>query len=190
MVSIILIALSLSMDAFAVSVTNGMTVKGFRYRHALLTGLYFGGFQFLMPLAGSLLAGAVSSRISRLGPYISFILLGFIGARMIWCTLKDNSKAEDDCDCNVIQLTHKRLLAMAVATSIDALAVGVSFAFMEVNLFVSCVIIGIITFVLCTLGSLVGRCLPIKSCKTAEIAAGLVLIAIGLKLLIEGIIAP
>ncbi len=185
MLTIFLIALSLSMDAFAVSVTNGMTACGFRFRHALIMGLYFGGFQFLMPLVGYFLAGTVSSHISRLGPYISFILLGFIGGRMIWEALKEDNNDSDAC---LIDLTHRRLLAMAVATSIDALAVGVSFAFMNVKLLFSCGIIGIITFTVCVVGAVAGNCLPIKSCKNAEIAGGTVLIAIGVKILLEGIL--
>jgi putative Mn2+ efflux pump MntP len=185
MLAILLIALSLSMDAFAVSVTNGMTVRGFRFRHALIMGLYFGGFQFLMPLAGYFLAGTVSSRISRLGPYISFILLGFIGGKMIWEASKGDGSGGEAC---LIDLTHRRLLAMAVATSIDALAVGVSFAFMNVKLLLSCGIIGIVTFAVCVFGAVAGSRLPIKSCRNAEIAGGVVLIAIGVKILLEGVL--
>ncbi len=183
MISILLIGVSLSMDAFAVSVTNGLTIKGFRPAYALWMGLYFGFFQFLMPLVGCLLGSTVSGYVSAVGPYISFVLLAFIGGKM----LLDSIRGGEDDDAGMLSLSHKRLLALAVATSIDALAVGVSFAFMDVKLLPSCALIGCTTFTISVAGAFLGRAIPNVSGKKAGIAGGLVLIGIGVKLLLEGI---
>lgn len=181
MLLIFLIALSLALDAFAVSVTSGLTVKGFRFKHALLIGLYFGAFQFLMSYFGWFLGSTVSRHVSTVGPYISFALLGVIGGRMIWNSLKG------DEDCKII-LTHGRLIVLAIATSIDALAVGVSFAFMDVNILISAVIIGIVAFTLSVAGGLLGGRLSCVFQKRAELIGGIVLVGIGIKILLEGIL--
>lgn len=184
MLSIALIGISLSMDAFAISVTSGLTTKGFRRRHALLLGLYFGGFQFLMPLLGYFLAGTVSGHVSSFGPYISFLLLGFIGGKMVWGAIKGDGGHEVPKSANI---SLSRLLALAVATSIDALAVGVSFVFSDVRILPACTVIGIVTFFICVLGGVLGKYIPRSSGKGAEIVGGAVLIIIGIKLLIEGV---
>lgn len=181
MLSILLIGIGLSMDAFAVSITNCLTVKRFRMRDALLMSLYFGGFQFLMPLLGYLLGSTVSGYVSTWGPYISFFLLAFIGGKMLWEALW----GEEECP---VTLTHGKLLVLAVATSLDALAVGVSFAFMDVRLLPSCVLIGCTTFVICLAGSLVGGRLRFITGKRAGVLGGLVLLGIGVKLLLEGVL--
>lgn len=155
MLSILLIGVGLSMDAFAVSVTSGLTVKGFGPKHAALLGLYFGGFQFLMPLIGYLLGSTVSSFVSAYAPYISFFLLAFVGVKMLVEAIRGGDKAV----CHT-QLKHSQLLVMAIATSLDALAVGISFAFMDVPLLASCVMIGCTTFVLCFIGGMVGGKIP------------------------------
>ena len=184
MLSILLIGVSLSMDAFAISVTNGLTLKNFNWRHALWMGIYFGCFQFLMPLIGCFLGSTVSRYVTALGPYISFALLAFIGGKM----LLDSIRGGDDADEGMLTLSHKRLLAMAVATSIDALAVGVSFAFQpDVKLLPSCILIGCTTFVISFCGAMLGSKIPGLSGKKAGILGGIVLIAIGVKLLIEGV---
>lgn len=170
------------MDAFAVSLTNGLTLKGFRPAHALWMGLYFGFFQFLMPLVGCLLGSTVSGYVSAVGPYISFALLSFIGGKMLLDSLRAGGE-----DAGMLTLSHRRLLAMAVATSIDALAVGVSFAFMDVKLLPSCILIGCTTFTISLAGAFLGRVIPKVSGRRAGVAGGLVLIAIGVKLLLEGI---
>ena len=186
MLSIVLIGISLSMDAFAISLTNGLTVRGFRLRHALLMGLYFGGFQFLMPLLGYFLAGTVSNYVSRFGPYISFFLLAFIGGKMVWGALRGGEDAADGAPG--ARLTHARLLAMAVATSIDALAEGVSFVFMQdVAIFPACLVIGLVTFLICVTGGMLGKYIPWLTGKRAEVVGGLILIGIGIKLLVEGV---
>ena len=179
----LLIGVGLSMDAFAVSVTSGLTVKGFGPRQAGLLGLYFGGFQFLMPLLGYLLGSTVSGLVSEYAPYISFFLLAFVGVKMLVEAIKGGDKAV----CT--RLRHSQLLVMAVATSLDALAVGVSFAFMrDVSLLPSCLVIGCTTFVLCFIGGMAGGKIPGISCKTSGILGGVVLCGIGVKLLIEGLI--
>lgn len=184
LLSILLIGISLSMDAFAVSVTNGLTLKNFKLRHALWMGLYFGGFQFLMPLLGCLLGSTVSHYIMRFGPYISFLLLGFIGGKM----LLEGIRPGGEEDAGMAELSHKSLLASAVATSIDALAVGVSFAFQEdLKLLPSCLLIGCTTFVISVGGALLGSRIPGVPGKKAGIVGGLVLIGIGLKILIQGV---
>lgn len=187
MLSILLIGVSLSMDALAISIANGMTLKNFSVRHALWMGLYFGAFQFLMPLLGCLLGSTVSGYVSAFGPYISFALLAIIGGKMLWDSLSPAN--EEDDDAGMTTLRHGRLLLMAVATSIDALAVGVSFAFMEnVRLLPSCALIGCTTFVISFLGAMLGSRIPGFSGKKAGILGGVVLIGIGLKLLLEGIL--
>ncbi len=184
MLSILLIGISLSMDAFAVSVTNGLTLKNFRLRHAIWMGFYFGGFQFLMPLLGFLLGSTVSHYIMRFGPYISFALLAFIGGKMLLESIRPGAD-----EAGMAELSHRALLAAAVATSIDALAVGVSFAFQEnIRLLPSCLLIGCTTFVIRFLGALLGSVIPGLSGKRAGIVGGLVLIGIGVKLLVEGVI--
>ncbi|MGI6013568.1 MAG: manganese efflux pump MntP family protein [Oscillospiraceae bacterium] len=188
MLSIVLIGVSLAMDAFAISLTYGLTIREFRLRHALYLSAYFAVFQFLMPLIGCFLAGTVSDYISKLGPYISFFLLAFIGGKMLVEALHGESEEGDTCGESITAKMHpKRLIALAVATSIDALAVGVSFAFMDVALLPSCLIIGGVTFVICVGGGMLGRYIPWLTGKRAEIFGGLILIGIGIKLLIEGI---
>ena len=186
MFSILLIGVSLSMDAFAISVTNGMTLtKPFRIRYAAWMGLYFGGFQFLMPLLGWLLGSGVKSYVETWGPYISFCLLAFIGGKMIFDSVSVKPGGEE---AGMTALSHPRLLVMAVATSIDALAVGVSFAFMEdLSLLPACALIGCTTFVLSFAGAFIGSRIPGLSGKKAGVIGGVVLVAIGVKLLIEGV---
>ena len=184
MLSVFLIGVSLSMDAFAVAVTNGLTLRPFRTAHALWMGLYFGAFQCLMPLAGWLLGSTVSGYVTAVGPYVSFVLLCYIGGKMIL-----DARREEEAD-GMASLSHKRLLAMAVATSIDALAVGVSFAFSPPTpgTVLSCVLIGCTTFVIAFLGAILGSRIPGIKPQKAEIAGGVVLIGIGIKLLLEGIL--
>lgn len=182
MLSILLIAISLSMDAFAVSVTNGLTIKGFSWKHSAIMGLYFGVFQALMPLLGYVLGSAVSGEISAYGPYISFFLLLFIGVKMIVEAVRGGEEEKHET-----KLNHVQIMIMAIATSLDALAVGISFAFMEgFDLLPSCALIGAVTFVICFVGGLIGGKIPGLSCKKAEILGGTVLVVIGVKLLLEG----
>ena len=200
MFSVFLIGVSLSMDAFAISVANGMGLsaprgdcRGPLLRAALWMGLYFGCFQFLMPVLGFFLGSGVSRYVEAFGPYISFFLLAFIGGKM----LLDGIKGEGEEA--MASLSHPRLLLMAVATSIDAFAVGVSFAFMEEfraqtlagtlpHLLAACGLIGCTTFVISCGGAVLGSLFPGVSGKKAGILGGAVLIALGVKLLAEGVI--
>ena len=181
MFSVLLIGVSLSMDAFAISVTNGLTLKDFNIRHALWMGLYFGAFQCGMPLLGCLLGSTVSGYVNAWGPYISFFLLAFIGGKMLFDSFRGG---DDSGEGGMLVLSHRRLFVLAVATSIDALAVGVSFAFMQVRLLPSCLLIGCTTFVISFAGAMLGSKIPGVSGKKAHIAGGLVLIGIGLRLLL------
>ena len=184
MLSILLIGVSLSMDAFAISVANGLTLRPFRLRYALWMGLYFGFFQFMMPLLGYLLGNSVRAYVDAFGPYISFFLLAFIGGKMLMDSLKG-----EEAD-GMRELRHGRLLLMALATSIDALAVGVSFAFMEgLRLLPSCVLIGCTTFCISLTGALLASRIPGLSGKRAGILGGGVLIAIGIRLLVTGLLS-
>ena len=181
MLSVILIGISLSMDAFAVSVTNGIAMRPFKTGYALWHGLYFGAFQFLMPLAGYILGSTVSGYVTAIGPYVSFALLAFIGGKMILEAVRGGEEGSG----GMAVLSHKRLLALAVATSIDALAVGVSFAFMQVNIWFSVIVIGVVTGAFSAAGLYIGRVFGARWQKPAQIAGGAVLVLIGLKVLLE-----
>jgi len=185
MLSAILIGFSLSMDAFAIALAASITSEGPMLRRGLTMSACFGLFQFIMPLLGAGLAGAVSGYVTRFGPYISFFLLAFVGGRMILGARRSPRELPAG---RRESFTLLRLLALAVATSIDAFAVGVGFAFMpEIQLLPSCLIIGAVTFGVCLFGSLAGRLLPRMKGSRAEILGGAVLIAIGLRLLIKGV---
>jgi len=184
LIEIFLIAVSLALDAFAVSVSSGISVPGFGWKHAVKMGLYFGGFQFAMPLIGWFLGSSVSAYIEAVDHWIAFGLLAFIGGRMVvgaWG--KDSCQREE----SPAELTARRLTVLAVATSIDALAVGVSMAFMvtDVSILFSACVIGVVAFVLSVVGGLAGRRLGCLFQKRAELVGGLVLIGIGVKILIE-----
>ena len=176
-----LIAVSLALDAFAVSVSSGISVPGFNWRHGVKMGAYFGAFQFFMPLLGWALGSSVSSYIEAVDHWIAFGLLALIGGRMVWGALHGGEDADGDAS----DLSHRRLLLLAIATSIDALAVGVSMAFMEVDILASAAVIGVVAFALSLVGGLAGRRLGELFQQRAELVGGLVLIGIGAKILIE-----
>ena len=174
------IAVGLSMDAFAVSICKGLSVKQVKPKHALTCGIYFGGFQALMPLIGYLLGVNFQAMIESVDHWIAFILLGIIGGNMVKEAL---SKEEDEClDC---RFSPAAMLPMAVATSIDALAVGVSFAFLKVDIVPAVSFIGVITFVLSAIGVKVGNVFGTKYKSKAEFFGGVVLILMGCKILLE-----
>lgn len=195
--SIVLIAIGLAMDAFAVSVTNGIIIKDLKISHALKIALYFGVFQALMPLAGWLAGSQFKDYIISIDHWIAFGLLTFIGGKMIreaFNEVDEEAKTtEGMCEVAVSTqgtvcenpLRMGRLLILAVATSIDALAVGVSFAFLRVSIVWSAVIIGLITFAICFAGVYIGNKFGGLLKKKAEIIGGLILICIGLKILLE-----
>ena len=173
------IAVGLSMDAFAVSVCKGLAMPKMNWKGALLVGLYFGGFQAAMPLFGYFLGSSFSLAIRAYDHWVAFILLAVIGANMI----KESFSKEDECPNP--DLDVKNMVLLAIATSIDALAVGVSMAFMSVHILASAAVIGVVAFALSVTGGLVGRRLGCLFQRRAELTGGLVLIAIGVKILIE-----
>ncbi len=178
-VTIWLIALSLAMDAFAVSISNGVSVRGFGSRHAILQGICFGVFQFLMPVIGWFLGSSVKTYISSVDHWIAFGLLAVIGSNMIRESLHPEEEAGQS------QLSTKVLVLQAVATSIDALAVGISFAILDVNIWIASAIIGVVAFVLGVLGGFLGKRLGDFLQSKAEFVGGLVLVGIGIKILVE-----
>ena len=173
-----LVAVGLSMDAFAVSVCKGLSVKTLRPRHCAVAGLYFGGFQALMPLLGWLLGRQFESLIKSIDHWIAFVLLALIGANMIREALGDGEDVNDS-------FSFKTMLPLAVATSIDALAVGVTFAFLEVQILPAILLIGCTTFVLSAAGVKIGNAFGSGFQSKAEIAGGVILILLGIKILIE-----
>ncbi|HEY3419140.1 MAG TPA: manganese efflux pump MntP family protein [Methanomassiliicoccales archaeon] len=177
-----LIAIGLAMDAFAVSIAKGMTVKKDRRRTALLLASLFGGFQALMPFLGWLAGLGLRDIIMGIDHWIAFALLGFIGAKMIY----ESTKAEEG-DGDAVTLTLA--LTLAVATSIDALMVGLSFALLETSILVPILIIGAVTFVLSLIGFVFGSGLGKLFSKKIEIVGGLILILIGIQILVEHLTA-
>jgi putative Mn2+ efflux pump MntP len=173
-----LIGVGLSMDAFAVSVCKGLSVKRLEWKHVLLVGLYFGGFQFLMPVAGYLLGYRFEGLIQSVDHWIAFVLLGLIGGNMIKESFGEGERLDDD-------FRFRTMVLLAVATSIDALAVGVTFAFLEVRILPAVSFIGVITFLLSALGVKIGSIFGTRYKSKAELAGGVILILIGLKILLE-----
>lgn len=176
---IFLIGVALSMDAFAVSICKGLSVKRVEPKHLLTVGVYFGGFQALMPLIGFLLGFKFEKFIVSVDHWIAFALLAVIGGNMIREALSGEEEEHD------ASFSFRTMLPLAVATSIDALAVGISFAFLGVDILSAASIIGITTFVLSGVGVYVGNIFGAKYKSKAEIVGGVVLILIGLKILLE-----
>jgi putative Mn2+ efflux pump MntP len=173
------------MDAFAVTVGEGLSCPVGGMKNTVRRALYFGFFQALMPLAGFYLAGTVSGRLMSIGPYISFFMLAFVGIKMVVDAVRGR---EDGQATGRGEFSPAKTLVLALATSIDALAVGVGLAFTETSVWLPCGIIGATTFVICILGGTLCTKFPKVSGKGAGIAGGLVLIGIGVKLLVEGVI--
>lgn len=174
-----IIAVGLSMDAFAVSICKGLSVQKVSLRHAACAGLWFGGFQALMPLLGWLLGVRFQAAIERFDHWIAFVLLAILGINMI---REAFGEEEECCDAS---FAWRVMLPMAVATSIDALAVGVTFAFLQVRILPAIAFIGVITFVLSALGVRLGAVFGERYQKAAQIFGGAILILMGLKILLE-----
>lgn len=189
LISILLIALSLAMDAFAVSISNGITVQDFKPVHGMKIGLYFGFFQFAMPLLGWLLGTGFSRAISSVDHWIAFLLLGAIGGKMVWDAFREDSCGQHPMRLAKDVLTARVLTVQAIATSIDALVIGVSFAMLQVNIWQASAIIGVVAFLLSFIGSLLGKKLGCLLRSKAELAGGIILIGIGLKILLEHLFA-
>lgn len=180
---LLLIGVGLSMDAFAVAVCQGLCMPKLNLRHAAVIALFFGGFQALMPLAGWLLGAQFAGYIQDLDHWLAFLLLAFIGGKMIWEAFSEEQE-EAACAVNVA-LDYKQLLGMAVATSIDALAVGVTFAFLDVQILPAVTIIGCTTFCISLAGVVIGTFFGARFQRWAELAGGVILILLGGKILLE-----
>ena len=178
---IFFIGVGLSMDAFAVALCKGLNMKKINYYHTVIIALFFGGFQALMPLAGWLLGKQFEDYITSVDHWIAFVLLVYIGGKMIY----ESIKGEEEESGTGERLDYKELLIMAVATSIDALAVGITLAFFKVSILQSITVIGITTFVLSIIGVTIGNRFGMKFKKKAEISGGIILILIGTKILLE-----
>lgn len=182
---IVILAVSLSMDAFAVALCKGLALNKIRLKNCLVVGAWFGTFQGLMPLIGYLLGSTFAEKITSIDHWIAFVLLALIGGNMIKESL---SKDEDACDDSI---GFKTMLIMAIATSIDALAVGVSFAFTDFEpdwlVYIAFVIIGVITCTLSAIGVKIGNIFGTRHKSKAEFAGGAILIILGLKILLEGL---
>lgn len=179
LLELFLLAVGLSMDAFAVSVCKGLSVRRGSMKQALTVGIWFGSFQALMPFLGYLLGITFSSLIMSIDHWIAFVLLAFIGFNMIREARSDEENESND------RFDFKTMLPLAVATSIDALAVGVTFAFLRVNIVPAVSFIGCITFLLSAIGLKAGNIIGAKNRSRAEFAGGLVLILMGIKILLE-----
>ena len=182
MVEIFLIAVSLALDAFAVSVSSGISIPGFGPRQAVKMGLWFGTFQFLMPLLGWLLGSSVSQYIEAVDHWVAFGLLAVIGGKMAWESLRRGCGEEDEAPPD---LSARRLCVLAIATSIDALAVGITFAFLEVSILPAVCFIAATTFLLSCIGVKVGNLCGTRFQSKAELLGGIILILLGLKILLE-----
>lgn len=182
------IAVGLSMDAFAVSVCKGLSTKDLKVKHYLTVGLWFGGFQALMPSIGYFLGSRFENYITNFDHWIAFILLGFIGANMIKEALAKEEEKDEEND----SFAFKTMLVLAVATSIDAMTVGIMFGLLPgVNIVWAVSFIGITTFIFSAAGLKVGNVFGLKYKSKAEFAGGLILILMGIKILLEhlGILA-
>ncbi len=172
-------AVALSMDAFAVSISKGLSCRKYRLKNSLITGAYFGGFQALMPLLGFLLAGLFADYIRAFDHWIAFGLLALIGGNMIREALSKEEEAMDD------SFRFRTMLPLAVATSIDAMAAGVGFAFAGANIYTAIALIGATTFLFSAAGVKIGNVFGCKYKSKAEFVGGLILILMGAKILIQ-----
>ena len=182
-IEIIFIAISLAMDAFDVSISNGILLPNIKIAYAIKFGIFFGSFQFIMPIIGYYLTNLLGDSILKFDHWIAFILLNVIGLKMISETFKKEEKENIYDKKNILSI--KNLTVLAIATSIDALAVGVSFSLIKVNIINASLIIGIIAFIFSFLGVLIGKKLGNLLSKNAERIGGLILVFMGFKILIE-----
>lgn len=172
------LAIALAMDAGAVAICKGLSVDKVKLRHQMAVGLYFGGFQAAMPVIGYVLGVQFQGLIQEIDHWIAFVLLGLIGINMIREALGEGETVDDSFDV-------KTMLPLAIATSIDALAVGVTFAFLKVDIILAVSLIGIVTFLISVIGLKIGNVFGCKYKTKAELFGGFVLIFIGIKILLE-----
>lgn len=183
-IELFLLGIGLAMDAFAVSVCKGLGMRKLNKKQTLIIGLYFGGFQALMPLIGWLLGSQFQKYITRIDHWIAFILLGFIGGKMMIEAIREWNE-EETVDVIDAPLDHKNMLVLAVATSIDALAVGITFAFLNTPIIEAITVIGITTMIISIIGVVVGNFFGSRYKSKAEFIGGLILVLLGLKILLE-----
>lgn len=183
-IELFLLGIGLAMDAFAVSVCKGLGMRRLNKKQTLIIGLYFGGFQALMPLIGWLLGSQFQKYITSIDHWIAFILLSFIGGKMMIEAIREWNE-EETVDVMDAPLDHKNMLGLAVATSIDALAVGITFAFLDTPIIEAITIIGITTMVISIIGVVVGNFFGSRYKSKAEFIGGLILVLLGLKILLE-----
>lgn len=174
------LAVGLSMDAFAVSVCKGLSLGKIKGKHMAIAGAWFGGFQALMPLAGYFLGSFFTDMITKYAHWIAFVLLLFLGGKMLKEAFGEEEQVNSSMDA-------KNMFLLAVATSIDALAVGVTFAFLQVDVVPAVIFIGVITFLCSAAGVKIGSIFGDKYSKKAQIAGGIILILIGVKILLDGL---
>ncbi len=184
LLSLFLIAVGLSMDAFAVSVCKGLATPKYKLKYSMICGAWFGGFQALMPTVGYLLGVNFKKYITAIDHWIAFVLLALIGFNMIREALKNDDEGADP------SFTAKSMLLLAIATSIDALAIGITFAFLDVNIVAAVLFIGVCTFVISAAGVKIGSVFGTRFKSKAEIAGGAILIILGLRILIEHLMNP
>lgn len=175
-----ILAVGLSMDAFAVSVCKGLSLGKIKPKHMCIAGAWFGGFQALMPLIGYFLGSFFAEMIEKYDHWVAFVLLAIIGGNMIKASFGKDEKVDSSMDV-------KSMLLLAIATSIDALAVGVTFAFLQVQIVPAVSFIGVITFIFSAVGVKIGSLFGTKYKSKAELFGGIVLVLIGIKILLEGI---
>lgn len=184
---IILLAIGLAMDAFSVSVCKGLSMRRIDYKGGAITALSFGIFQTVMPLIGYFLGKQFATYINSFSHWVAFILLGFVGGKMIYETLHEDNTDNTNESAGTYKFDFKELMLLSIATSIDALAVGIVFVTEKTNIVLSVCLIGIITAALSFAGVIIGNKFGSRYEKKAQIAGGVVLILIGLKLLLEGL---
>lgn len=177
--ALFVLAVGLSMDAFAVSICKGLALRKITARNAMIVGLWFGGFQALMPFIGYTLGVQFNDRIMAVDHWVAFGLLVLIGANML---REAFSSKEEEADAS---LSFRNMLVLAIATSIDALAIGVTFAFLQVNILMAVAFIGVITFCISVAGVKIGSIFGTKYKARAELAGGIILIFLGIKILLE-----
>lgn len=178
LLELFIVAIGLSMDAFAVSVCKGLSVRQLSPRHACIAGAYFGGFQAAMPLVGYVLGVQFQTYIVSIDHWIAFVLLVLIGGNMVHESREQSEELNDS-------FSFRAMLPLAIATSIDALAVGVTFAFLQVRILPAVLFIGVTTFVLSAIGIKIGHVFGTRYKSRAELGGGIVLILMGCKILLE-----
>lgn len=178
-IELVILSIGLAMDAFAVAVCKGLSMTKMKWKNAIIIGLYFGFFQGFMPVIGYLLGVNFQEKISSIDHWIAFMLLGAIGINMI------KEALSKDCEKQSDSIKFKDMLVLAIATSIDALAIGITFAFLKVNVVLAVSLIGGITFAISVIGVKIGNIFGDKYEKRAEFAGGLILILLGVKILLE-----